>query len=192
VRLGVLLLLLVIPLGVAAKPAAPRPPRASVEPKLRAYHPDPAGWRALGPGIDETLIEIARDGKVEILLRSRAVSTLGYFSTAASRKFLETTLDAQASSSDPGDRLLVRKAAVALGWLGGVSVPGRLAPLLGSEDPDVRLDAAVGLGLTRLPSAADSLRKRLDVERVERVRAQISRQIQAIEGARGPAAEPKK
>jgi HEAT repeat protein len=176
----------------AAKPAAPRVPRATIEPHLRKYKPDPAAWRALGPGTDEALIEIASDGKSEGLLRSRAVSTLGYFPTPAARKFLESTIDSKAASPDPNDRLLVAKAAVALGWLGGVQVPERLAPLLEHPDPEVRLDAAIGLGLTRLPSAAEVLRKRLDVETVDRVRGQISRQIQVIEASRVPPPEPKK
>jgi hypothetical protein len=188
-----LALLLLIGLSLAAgRAAAARPTRAVVEPRLRAYQPDPAGWRALGPGTDQTLIEIAGDGKVETLLRARAITTLGYFSTPAARKFLETTIEGKGTSSDPGDRLLVAKAAVSLGWLGGVDVPARLAPLLTHADAEVRLDAAVGLGLTRLPAAAEALKKRVELETVPRVRAQISRQIQVIEGARAAAAASKK
>jgi HEAT repeat protein len=177
--------LLLAVLLVAAPTTKPpeRPARGAIESRLRAYKPDPAPWRALGPGTDQTLVEIAGDTKVEILLRSRAVSTLGYFPTSVTRKFLESTITSKTTSADPGDRLLLAKAAVALGWLGGSQVPDRLAPLLDNQDPDVRLDAAIGLGLTRLPAAADSLRKRLDVEPVDRVRAQISRQIQVIEDA---------
>jgi HEAT repeat protein len=182
---------LLISLWLSASTPA-RVPRATIEPKLVRYRPDPAQWRALGAGVDEALIEIAGDPKAELLVRSRAVSTLGYFATAASRRFLEATIDTRGSSADAGDRLLVRRAAVALGWLGGMEVPGRLTPLLGSDDPDVRLDAAVGLGLTRLPAAAASLRKRLDIEPVDKVRAQISRQLQAIEAALAPAPAAKK
>jgi HEAT repeat protein len=180
-----LALSLLLSLAPTAKPAA-HVARDTIEPKLRRYHPDPAGWRALGPGTDEALIEIARDGKAEIVMRSRAVSTLAYFATPASRKFLEATIDGKATSANPDDHLLLRKAAVALGWLGGTQAPDRLAPLLASEDPEVRFDAAVGLGLTRLPAAAKPLRRRLDIEPVDRVRAQISRQIQVIETAAGP------
>lgn len=180
-----LAIVLVLALAPSGKPAA-HVPRDTVEPKLRHYHPDPEGWRALGPGTDATLIEIARDGKVEVLLRARAVSTLGYFATPAARQFLEATIDGKAASANADDRLLVRKAAVALGWLGGTTVPGRLAPLLQNEDPDVRIDAAAGLGLTRLPTAADALKKRLEIESVDRVRAQISRQIQVIELSAAP------
>jgi HEAT repeat protein len=176
----------------AAKPAAGKVPRATIEPRLRSYKPDPAAWRALGPGTDEALIEIAGDGKTEVLLRSRAVSTLSYFPTPAARRFLESTIDGKGDSPDAADRLLVAKAAVALGWLGGVQVPQRLAPLLDHPDPEVRLDVAIGLGLTRLPTAAEALRKRLVLEPVDRVRAQISRQIQVIDASRGPPPEPKK
>jgi HEAT repeat protein len=195
VRSALLLTLLLMagPLAAAPKPvAAARPARATIEPRLQKYQPDPAAWRGLGPGTDLTLIEIAGDGKVEVLLRARAVSTLGYFPTPAARKFLETTIEGKGSSSDPGDRLLVGKAAVSLGWLGGIDVPGRLAPLLTHPDADVRLDAAIGLGLTRLPSAAEALRKRLELESVARVRAQMSRQIQVIEDARASAVAGKK
>jgi HEAT repeat protein len=187
------LVLIGLALPAVAKPAAPaRPTRAALEPRLRSYQPDPAAWRALGPGTDQTLIEIAGDGKTETLLRARAVSTLGYFPTPAARKFLEATIEGKGTSSDPGDRLLVSKAAVSLGWLGGVDVPARLAPLLSHADADVRLDAAIGLGLTRLPSAAEALRKRLELETVPRVRAQVSRQIQVIEDARAAASASKK
>jgi HEAT repeat protein len=189
-RAALLFPLWIVSLSAGATPA--RVSRDTVEPKLVRYHPDPAQWRALGPGTDETLIQIAGDPKAELLVRSRAVSTLGYFATAASRRFLATTIETKAASAEAGDRLLVRRAAVALGWLGGTDVPGRLAPLLSSDDADVRVDAAVGLGLTRLPAAAASLRKRLDLEPVERVRAQISRQLQAIEATLAPPPEPKK
>jgi HEAT repeat protein len=191
-RGALLLLLLALPASAGAGSKTAPVPRDTVEPKLVRYHPDPAQWRALGPGTDQTLIEIAGDPKAELLVRSRAVSTLGYFATAASRRFLETTIESKGTSADAGDRLLVRRAAVALGWLGGMEVPGRLAPLLSSDDADVRLDTAVGLGLTRLPAAAAALRKRLDIEPADKVRAQISRQIQAIEAALAPKPEAKK
>jgi hypothetical protein len=182
-------ILCLLALPAAASPTkAAKVARATVEPRLRVYKPDPASWKALGPGTDEALIEVAGDAKAELLLRARAVSTLAWFPTTSARKFVEATIDKKATSDDPGDRLLVRKAAVTLGWLGGTAVPERLAPLLQAADPEVRLDAAVGLGLTRLAASAEALKKRLDVEPVESVRAQISRQIQVIEAVHAPAA----
>lgn len=168
---------------VAAQAAAPTG-RAALEARLRSHEAtNPQDWRALGPGTDRTLAEVARDPKVDVLIRARAMSTLAYFSTPTSRKLLEETVDHKASSKSPDDWLLVRKAAVALGWIGGTSTPLHLAPLLEHPDPDVRIDAAVGLGLTRMAAAAAPLRKQFDVETVPRVRSQIGRQLRLIEDA---------
>lgn len=192
------LLLFLLSLGASRVDAVPRAAapgriaRATVEDRLRKYQPDPAAWRALGAGVDERLMEIVADGKVEVLLRARALSTLAYFPGAAARKVLETTVEGKAGSSDAGDRLLVRKAAVSLGWLGGARVPGILAPLLDSPDAEVRLDAAIALGLTRLPAAAETLRQRLELEPVPQVKAQISRQIQLIDETRVTQPPPKR
>jgi HEAT repeat protein len=186
---GFLLALAILPLGsrpLAARPAgatraapAGRVARSTVEARLRAYEPGPAsGWQALGAGADEALIEIGRDPKVDVLIRARAVSALGYFPTLPARHFLEQTI-----ASGAGDKLLLRRACVALGWMGGLGVPARLAPLLEHADPDVRIDAAVGLALTRLGTAADILRKRVDTEREPRVRAQMGRQLRVLEDA---------
>jgi HEAT repeat protein len=171
-------------LVLAAAQAVAPSGRAAVEARLRSYEAsNPQDWRAMGAGTDRTLAEVARDPKVEVLIRARAVSALAYFSTPLSRKLLEETIDQKASSKSPDDLLLVRKAAVALGWIGGTATPLHLAPLLEHPDPDVRIDAAVGLGLTRMAAAADPLRKQFDVESVPRVRAQIGRQLRLIEDA---------
>ncbi len=126
-------------------------------------------------------MEIGGDGKVELLIRARAIAALAYFPTSVGRKFLEETIAGKRAATEPGDRLLLRKAAVALGWMGGLGVPEKLGPLLDHGDPDVRLDAAIGLGLTRLKSAADLMRKRFDIEPSPRVRSQIARQLRVID-----------
>jgi HEAT repeat protein len=167
-----------------AAQAAAGTERAAVEAHLRAPEgTTPAAWRALGPGTDRTLVAVASDAKIDLALRARALATLAYFSTPAARKLLEEVVDHKGTSKDPDDRLLVRKAAVALGWIGGTSAPLHLAPLLDNADPDVRIDAAVGLGLTRMAAAAGSLRKRFDVEPEARVRSQIGRQLRLIDDA---------
>jgi HEAT repeats len=199
VRAGRAAFLLLSLVALAPWPAGAKPPagpvgrsgpvaratRSTVEARLRAYEPtfSASGWQALGPGADEALVEIGRDEKVDILVRARAVSALGYFPTPPARRFLEQTIDSRAASTQAADRLLLRKAAVALGWMGGPGVPARLDKLLAHADPDVRLDAAIGLGLTRLMPAADFLRKRFDIEPDARVRSQIGRQLRVIEDA---------
>src|SRR4051812_31699391 len=117
-----------LPHLAVAKPAAgPRATRGAVEARLRSYEPGNAsGWQALGPGADEALVQIGRDPGVEVLIRARAVSALGYFPTAPSRRFLEQTVASGANAAAAADRLLLRRAAVALGWIGGLEVPARL------------------------------------------------------------------
>jgi len=168
--------------GPAAPPTARRP---AVEARLRANTPpsSAADWQALGAGIDDVLIAIAGDAKADLQVRSRAVSALGVVSTRPSRAFLESVIKQKASSTDSGEKLILRKAALALGWAGGAAVPAQLASLLQHPDPDVRLDAAIGLGFTRSQEAADLLRTRFDVETVARVRSQIGRQLSLIEQA---------
>jgi hypothetical protein len=178
-------------LAAGAAPAA-RPGRAAVEVRLRAntLPASAADWRALGTGIDEVLIAIAGDPKADLQLRARAVSALGNVSTRAGRAFLEAVVKQKASSQDAGDRVLLRKAALALGWAGGTGVPAQLGPLLEHPDPDVRLDVAIGLGLTRSEEAADLLRKHFYLEPVPKVRSQIGRQISLIEDAAAEAKLP--
>src|SRR5262245_58619892 len=90
--LGALALLPAVAVAAAKPPAAPaaRPAREAVEAKLRAFElpPSEKELRAFGPGVDEVLVEIAGDAKVEVLVRARAVSALAYCSTGPSRQFL--------------------------------------------------------------------------------------------------------
>jgi HEAT repeat protein len=176
--------------GPSASPAG-EPVRASVEERLRANtQPSSAAeWRGLGPGVEAVLVALAGDSKVDVQLRGRAVSALGLVSTRPGQAFLEKLVKESSASNEAGEKILLRKAAVALGWIGGAAVPGQLGPLLQHPDADVRIDAAIGLGLTRSEEAADLLRARFEVESVPRVRNQIGRQLaqveQAVESARG-------
>jgi len=182
-------------LVVGVAPAA-RPDRPAVEARLRAdtQPRSAAEWQAFGTGTDEVLIEIARDSKADLQLRAHAVSALGVVSTRPGRSFLDDLVKQKASAQDAGDKLLLRKAALALGWAGGTTVPAQLGPLLEHPDPDVRLDVAIALGLTRSGEAADFLRKRFEFESVPKVRSQIGRQLriieEAVEANRAPPTKP--
>jgi hypothetical protein len=170
--------------GPSAPPAGPTA-RASVEERLRANtQPSSAAeWRGLGSGVEEVLVALAGDSKVDVQLRGRAVSALGLVSTRTGRAFLEKLVKESAASNGAGEKTLLRKAVVALGWIGGAAVPSLLGPLLQHPDADVRTDAALGLGLTRSEQAADLLRARFEVETVPRVRNQIGRQLALVEQA---------
>ncbi len=144
----------------------------------------------MSPGVEEALVALAGDSKVDHQVRGRAVNALGLVATRTGRAFLEKVVKESAASNDPDEKWVLRKAAVALGWLGGTAVPGQVGPLLQHPDPDVRLDAAIALGLTRSEEAADLLRARFAVETVPKVRSQIGRQLAQVEQAVAPGRRP--
>ncbi len=147
-----------------------------------------AEWYALGPGVDVVLVGIAADTQTGQLVRVRALTALGQLPTRGTRDFLSTFVKQHAADDRAADKLLLRKAALSLGWVGGTAAADILAPLLEHEDADVRLDAAIALGLTRTRDAADWLRQRFDVEKDQRVRTQIGRQLRIQAEASAPAA----
>lgn len=192
--------------------------RAAVENLLRASAAAPTApeLARLGRAVDETLIAIARDPAVDLPIRARAVGALVNTPSTAAHTFLrelverpEKTLspargkapkpDAGAADAGAGpekraeaaaQQVLLRRAAVALGWLGGPRVVMALGPLLDHPDPEIRADATLGLALTRSPEAAQRLRTRLPKETDPRVRGHIARQINVIEAATGGTPPP--
>jgi HEAT repeat protein len=138
---------------------------------------------ALGSKPEQSLMTIAKDSKILGLTRARAVAALRLLPSPSVQDFLGKLLESMATAKDPMDRLILRRAAVALGWLGGAHAPEQLALLFGNEDPEVRLDAAIGLGLTRSAAAARPLQNQLAVETISRVKEQIERQLQALREA---------
>jgi hypothetical protein len=165
-----------------AAPAPPAPPtRAEVEATLRRSGPEgEADLPRLASTAEPILIAIADDKAADRALRARAVAALAYARTARVHVFLENLILRRATSSDPTDRLLVRRAAVALGWQSGPRVVEIVAPLLDQDDPEVRLDAAVALGLCRAAKAEVPLRARLEVEMDEAVRRQIEAALRTL------------
>ena len=146
--------------------------------------------RALSPTPEKPLMAIASDDHAEGLIRARAVSALRLVPSPAIRDYLGKLVESKAKAVDASDRLIVRRAAVALGWLAAPHAPEKLAQLFANDDADVRLDAAIGLGLTRAADAADILRRQLLVEVVPRVHDQIERQLHILAGPTTP--EPEK
>ena len=110
------------------------------------------------------------------------MEALTYVRTPATRDFLENFLIRKRPSSDAVDHILLRKAAMALGWQAGPRSVDAVAALLDHPDPEVRLDAVVALGLTRARSAEKPLRDRLAAEPDATVRAQIESQLRVLAG----------
>jgi HEAT repeats len=183
------------PLPVAPKPkpaAATKPTtRQSIEQLLRASErpPGPAELAAVGTGAEDALVAIAADAGAEATLRGRATGALAHAASPRARTFLMDVVTRGAAedpaAATPADRVVLRRAAVALGWQAGPGAPPALGALLAHADPEVRTDAAVGLGLTRLAPAASLLRNHLAIEKDPKVRSHVARQLSAIESSLG-------
>jgi hypothetical protein len=158
---------------------------SEVRAKLVAYlatHDVPAApdLRAIEKSPEPSLMDIASDDHLEALTRARAISALRLLPSPSVQAFLGQVVQSKAKATDAGQRLIVRRAAVALGWMPSAEAPAKLALLFENEDAEVRLDAAIALGLTRLAEAAVFLRQQLAAESAPRVRDQIERQLRVL------------
>src|SRR5205814_1874596 len=102
-----------------AQAAPPLPAtRAEIEARLqKAAHGLSATEVAdLGASAGVLLAQIADDRAVATTMRARAMEALTYVRTPVTRDFLENFLIRKRPSSDAVDHVLLRKAAMALGW----------------------------------------------------------------------------
>ena len=184
-------LTLALALAFHAQPARAAPDagagaatRATVEARLRQGRQGLSSTDVaeLGAAGGVFLVEIAGDKAAAAPIRLRAMAGLAYVRTPAAHDFLENFLIRKRPSSDPLDRAMLRKGAVALGWQGGPRTVEVVAALLDHADAEVRLDAVVALGLTRARSAEKPLRERLAGEPDAAVRAQIENQLKVLVG----------
>jgi HEAT repeat protein len=142
--------------------------------------PTAAELRALGKAPDKTLMALSSDARVDGLVRARATAGLRFFPTPEVQTFLIKLLQKKAKTTDETERLILRRAALSLGWMVVADAADTLALLFDNDDSEVRVDAAIALGITRSEAAIGHLRRRLDVERAPRVREQIERQLHAM------------
>jgi hypothetical protein len=169
------------PVATAGHPGG----KGDERPKLEAFladHdvPSAAQLQTIARAPAKSLMTIAADAHAPALVRARAVAALRLFPSADTRSFLAGLIEAKAKTTDATEGLLVRRAAVALGWLGGPDVCEQIAVLFANENSEIRVDAAIGLGLTRAAEAPALLRAQLAVETVPRVRDQIERQLRSL------------
>ncbi len=173
------------PTHAAGQPtrAAKAPTRADVEASL-AKSSAPGNLQRWAAAADGILTVVAADRAASETVRGRALAALAYARTARVHAFLENFVIEKTPSSAAVDHVLVRRAAVSLGWQGGARVVEIVAPLLESTDADVRLDAAAALGLCRSREAEAPLRARLAVESDPAVKRQLEVALQAVTAAR--------
>jgi hypothetical protein len=129
---------------------------------------------------EKSLMAIALDARGERLIRARSVAALRLLPSPAVQAFLAQLVRDKAKTADATERLLLRRAAVALGFMAGSDVPDRLALLFDNEDAEVRLDAVLGIAMSRAATAGVALRKQLAVEPAPQVRSQILRQLAVL------------
>jgi HEAT repeat protein len=155
--------------------------RATFETYL-ANHDVPSADDLFGLGASpaNVLMAIASDEHAEGLTRARAVSALRLLPSPVVQTYLEKLIQSKATATDAADRLVVRRAAIALGWMAGSDAPDLLAALFANEDVEVRVDAVLGISMSRAATAANTLRKQLVVDSSPRVRQQIERQLVAL------------
>jgi hypothetical protein len=155
--------------------------RADVEAGLRKTGREgDAELHRLAAGQEVLLMAIAEDPTADELVRGRALAALAYARGARVHAFLENFIIRKTPSSSPLDRTLLRRAAVALGWQAGPRVVDTLEPLLDHPDREVRLDAAVALGMSRERSAEKPLRAHLSEEQDPAVKRQIEAALRAV------------
>jgi hypothetical protein len=121
-------------LVLAAAPTAAKP-GASIAAYLASHDvPSAAALRALSSNPEKPLSAIAADTRAEPLVRARAVAALRLFPSAETRGFLGKLVEDKAQATSATDRMLVRRAAVALGWMAGPGTCERLARLFANAD----------------------------------------------------------
>ena len=167
----------------ARQAPAPPSPRGQVEAAL-ANSAGASDLQRLARTSEAELIAVAGDRAAAATLRGRALSALAYAPDARGHAFLENFIIRTTPSRDPVDRVLLGQAAVALGWQGGPRLVELLAPLLDDTDREVRLNAAVALGLSRNRDAEKPLRARETTETDAGVRRQIDIALRAVTAAR--------
>lgn len=174
--------LVAAPLAAAPADAKHAPSdRAKVEAYLGQHDVSTAAeLRALGSKPDQTLMALVSDEHADGLLRARAAAGLRYFPSPGVETFLSKLIQSKAKTTDGIERLILRRAALSLGWMVGAGAPDTLALLFDNDDVEVRVDAAIGLGLTRADAAIVALRRQLAVESAPRVREQIERQLRSM------------
>ncbi|MBI5498905.1 MAG: HEAT repeat domain-containing protein [Deltaproteobacteria bacterium] len=183
-RTCVVVLALLAPAGAAADEPAALPDAAleRLSGLLRAYEHQPTAeeFAALGErdAVRDALIGIVGDEAEVALLRGRAIVALGYFPDDATRRAIEGVLDRPELSD-----IILRRAIETMAHAFREVGLSHISPYLDDERSDVREAAALALGEIGTPAALRALRRRLDRERTDAVRAAIEHEVRRLEDA---------
>lgn len=145
---------------------------------------------SLGPKPANAFMKIIQTRQHPALTRARAMSALRLLPSPAVQSFVAKWVETNAKADNTTDRMIVRRAAMVLGWMGGPAVFDRLEMLFENSDPETRIDAVLALSLNRVPRSIELLRKHLGTESDPRVRALIERQLTAMDATAKPLDPP--
>jgi len=149
-----------------------------------------AELNSLGAKPAAAFMRLANDEAAPTPIRARAMAALRNLPSPQVQAFVAKWVEIHAETVLPAERIVLRRAAMVLGWLGGPAMIDRLALLFDNDDADVRMDAVLALGLSRAPRAAGILRKRQDKEPEERIRQQIQRVLLSLDAPTEPPEGP--
>jgi len=168
----VILPALVAALALASPTAHAGELRDSVLPHLSGMEDptSPDALRALGPGVADELLSIVDDSALPRTTRARALHSLGWFPSPATRGVLVAALDGS-------DSFMARKAAYALGTGWGEAAVPDLKRALASDDQRLRDATARALGKVGGDAADAALSERLAVEEEASVRESITKAL---------------
>jgi hypothetical protein len=176
-----IVLALLVPLAASAQQAGLAPEaQEKLVGLLRAYEHVPTAeeFKALGEGtlVRDALIRLVQSDAEPALLRGNAVLALAFYPDDTTRRAVDGLLDRPELS----DMILRRAlATLARGW--GEAGLSRITAYLDDARDVVREAAAEALGTIGTPSALRALRRRLERETVETVKATIRLQITRLE-----------
>jgi HEAT repeat protein len=177
---SILVALLAPALAVAEPTTLPAEAQGQLLGLLRAieYQPTADDFVKLGDGVRDALVAVALDEAEVPLVRGRAAYALGWFPDATSRRTLDGLL-ARPELSD----LILRRAIDGLATGFGQDAVSSIAPFLDDERTAVRETAAAALGRIGGSKALRALRRRVDREPNDVVRATVEQEIRRIEGS---------
>jgi HEAT repeat protein len=179
-----LLILAALLLSPALEAAAQDlPQRETVEQALIGIHDlaDKKSLSSLGPGVDVVLQKIVTHPSHRALARTRAISALQHFPSAAARAVLLAVIKRGRKLTKPSLALLdLERAAVSYAVVAGPAGLPELQRLLTHANLDVRGTAAQAVRLTRHPRAEALLTGRLKRDSSATVRHAIKRQLELL------------
>ncbi len=145
--------------------------------RTRSESPSLEDWLRIGPSANRILVDVANDGRLERVIRLRALASLAWFPSRRSEAVLVGRLhDRRYDSHEKAVAMLALARAF------GARMTNEFRDFLGDSDDVARSGAIRALGLTGDRRALELLRSHLAREEVKRLRLETEAAIERLEG----------